>query len=318
MPVAGHLLFALRDKFGLDRVRNALPGSVASPGGASGDGDGDGRKARDNALKHAKQEVARRVLLAVPEEPGYIDVDALFAATPGADGSTRAAGGAATTTTLPVKLEICSGSGDWVVAHAAADMHTGPGQPARARWLALELRCDRAHQTLSKSVAAHWEHCAQQPLPQWAGTGPSPFGGLPNLAILSGDATKVLPRRLAPASIAALYVNHPEPPERTSGEGESQGAHLLTQAFFGEMHRVLADDGTLTIVTDNLPYGESLLRAVAKTAHEVLTKRRRGGGCSGRHPAGRWGRMKTATAGCGLIITATGCFTSHRRGSFSG
>jgi tRNA G46 methylase TrmB len=278
LPVAGHLLFALRDKFGLDRVRNALPGSVASPGGAPGDGDGDGRKARDTALKHAKQEVARRVLLAVPEEPGYIDVDALFAAAPGTDGSTRTAGGAATTTTLPVKLEICSGSGDWVVAHAAADMHTGPGQPARARWLALELRCDRAHQTLCKSVAAHWEHCAQMPLPQLAGTGPSPFGGLPNLAILSGDATKVLPRRLAPASIAALYVNHPEPPERTSGEGESQGAHLLTQAFFGEMHRVLADDGTLTIVTDNLPYGESLLRAVAKTAHEVLTKRRRGGG----------------------------------------
>ena len=282
LPVAGRLLFALRDKFGLDRIR----GTLASAQAPSGDGDGDGHQARDAVLKHAKQEVARRVLRTVPEEPGFIDVDELFATAAGTNGASAAAAataaaGANAAAALPVKLEICSGSGDWVVVHAAADMHTGPGQPARARWLALELRCDRVHQTLCKSIAAHWEHCAQLPLPQLAGPGPSPFGGLPNLALLSGDATKVLPRRIAALSVAEVHINHPEPPERTSGEGESQGAHLLTQAFFGEIHRVLTDNGTVTIVTDNLPYGESLLRALAKTAHEALVRRRNSGGVGG-------------------------------------
>ena len=50
-------------------------------------------------------------------------------------------------------------------------------------------------------------------------------------------------------SITAIYINHPEPPERTSGEGQSQGQHLLTQQFFDMMHRVLTPTGTTTRTT---------------------------------------------------------------------
>src|ERR1017187_3858097 len=47
-------------------------------------------------------------------------------------------------------------------------------------------------------------------------------------------------------------------------------------------------------------------------------KFRNGAACSVRPRAGRWARMKTATAACGSIITATDFFISRRMKNFSG
>ncbi|CAE7386954.1 Lmf1 [Symbiodinium sp. CCMP2456] len=48
---------------------------------------------------------------------------------------------------LPLKMEICSGNGDWVVAQAKAEQ-------GLANWMALELRHDRVHQIFSRLWAA--------------------------------------------------------------------------------------------------------------------------------------------------------------------
>ena len=77
------------------------------------------------------------------------------------------------------------------------------------------------------------------------------------------DATHVLSQHIAPGSIDTLFVNHPEPPERT-GEGSAQGKHLLTDPFFSLMRRALKPSGTVTIVTDSLPYALALADAVSK------------------------------------------------------
>ena len=67
----------------------------------------------------------------------------------------------------------------------------------------------------------------------------------------------------------SVFINHPEPPERTGGEAESQGSHLLTSAFFTCLHRVLkvqsktSDEPSLVIATDNLRYGRTLLQSLA-------------------------------------------------------
>jgi hypothetical protein len=71
--------------------------------------------------------------------------------------------------------------------------------------------------------------------------------------------------------VSHLFINHPEPPQQrasTEKEGkpsefDSEGSHLLTGAFFLHMHRVLGNEGLVTIVTDNLWYGQMLLRTVA-------------------------------------------------------
>ena len=50
------------------------------------------------------------------------------------------------------------------------------------------------------------------------------MGRLPNLAVVGGDAAAVLARHV-PACAAAVFVNHPEPPERSAGgEDASDGA----------------------------------------------------------------------------------------------
>ena len=85
-----------------------------------------------------------------------------------------------------------------------------------------------------------------------------------NCAVVCGDAAAVLADRVATASVDRIFVNHPEPPERTGGTDDSQGKHLYTDGVFGEMRRCLKPGGTLTIATDNRPYAESLAAAAAR------------------------------------------------------
>ena len=141
-----------------------------------------------------------------------------------------------------VKLEICSGTGDWVCAQAAAgtDVH----------WVALELRHDRVYNTLTKAI----------------------IEGIPNLSLLRGDAMRILPH-IPDGSVHGLFVNYPEPPQKTgrseeSGGAVSEGAHLLDEAFFRSVGRVLTSKGSLTILTDNLWYAKLLVRVIADTAAE--------------------------------------------------
>ena len=63
---------------------------------------------------------------------------------------------------------------------------------------------------------------------------------------------------LKASSLTRIYINHPEPPERTGGTDDSDGEHLLTQAFFRKLSQTLKPDGRIVIVTDNKNYGESL------------------------------------------------------------
>jgi tRNA G46 methylase TrmB len=146
--------------------------------------------------------------------------------------------------TLPLKLEIGCGAGEWVAAQAAAERGV-------ANWGALELRQDRAFATWCRAALA------------------TPTE-LSNLAVLRGDAHRIVESHLQPRSVNSVFINHPEPPERTGGESESQGSHLLTSAFFMCLHRVLkvqpktSVEPSLVIATDNLKYGRTLLQSLAK------------------------------------------------------
>jgi len=175
----------------------------------------------------------------------------------------------------PVKLEICSGTGEWALAQAEGD----PGSD----WVTLERRLDRVHQTFS-----------------WMA-----MKGLSNLCVLAGDASKVLPERLAAGSVQQIFVNHPEPPQQRGSDVEpsSQGAHLLTADFFASMHRVLGPGGLLTIVTDNLWYGRLLLRTVAGAG-----SRDRGalqGGCFSARPLTGANRREQETVGGFTLYAGT-------------
>lgn len=179
-------------------------------------------------------------------------------------------------------------SGEWVVAHAAADMYYESKKrdrndrtdnilsdiniKPRALWLALELRCDRVYHTLSRSIIENLlqrsKYMTSKNIEKKDDV--LAFGGLPNLALLSGDALHILPTHILPLSISAVYINHPEPPERTGGTDDSEGKHLLSQIFFYEIHRILKPNGVCTIVTDNLPYAKSILHSLGKVTQSYV------------------------------------------------
>lgn len=162
---------------------------------------------------------------------GRLRWDRVFA--PAAGGAKRRRGGDAPAP-LPVKLEICSGGGDWIAAQARTER-------GRAAWAALELRHERVHRIFT--------HMA--------------FGGLGNLAVLGGDAAQILPRHIRKASVEHVCVNFPEPPHHSGAEGAESRLHLLTPEFFRAMHRVVRTGGGVTIHSDSAAYTRSLARTAA-------------------------------------------------------
>ncbi|CAE7287678.1 trmB, partial [Symbiodinium pilosum] len=138
----------------------------------------------------------------------------------------------------PLKVELCSGEGEWVCAQAAADA-------GRASWACVENRRDRVFRTFSRALLT---------------------GVSPNLCVVSADAAVFL-RMLEAGSVAHVYVNFPEPPVRRGlGDADAEGAngsetgdavaapHLLTAETFRSVRRVLSSGGKLLIHSDNVTY----------------------------------------------------------------
>lgn len=171
----------------------------------------------------------RRALRRCFSSDGRIRWDKLFAADGAHTGRTGGSG-------LPVKVELASGTGDWVVAQANADA-------GAANWVACELKHDRVASILSRML----------------------MGGAANLAVVGGDGVAVLRHHVRARSVAHFFVNFPEPPHRWGTEDASSeltGA-LLTPDFFAAAHCALAAGGRLTIFSDNHRYCSSLARMVA-------------------------------------------------------
>lgn len=131
----------------------------------------------------------------------------------------------------PVKLEVCSGMGDWVVSRAAADARS-------ADWLAIEMRHNRVRMTWAKGVRAR----------------------LNNLAVLRGMAHEMLSSRVPEDSLSEIFVNYPDPPEWV---GSTQC--LVDAAFLLEAHRALTRGcGVLTLVTDDAGYAMRMCRELSR------------------------------------------------------
>jgi pentatricopeptide repeat protein len=283
--IAARLLLALRDKYGLDRCTLPALDNIVSGANSAEPNAVKLHKALKAGLKVAKTGAAAKVFAAVDADSGCINFPALFTPLNTTTDVTASAGGVTTEhlSTLPVKLEICSGDGEWVVAQAGADWVTEAGtrgaavanvsagvrQP-KALWVALELRCDRIQHTLAHYLLSRPTTPPASAPSTAANNSAGADHALHNLALLSGNAAKIIPERMASGSIAEIFVNHPQPPDRVTGGGgahagsdKNQGSHLLTQDFLAQLLRVLKVNGTVTIVTDNQSYGKSLAASLA-------------------------------------------------------
>jgi len=136
---------------------------------------------------------------------------------------------------LPLKMEICSGNGDWVAAQADSES-------SKANWVALELRHDRVYSIYSRMV----------------------YGSLSNLAVLGGDASSIVERNVKKETVSQVCINFPEPPHWSGNESAESKLHLLTPAFFLALWKILKSKGRLTIFSDNYLYCQSLAASLGQ------------------------------------------------------
>ena len=131
---------------------------------------------------------------------------------------------------LPIKLEICSGHGDWIIEKASKSLNS-------ANWLALELRFERVYTIFSKLT----------------------FKNLENLIILSGEASYILSNYIEASSLEEIFINYPDPPV-----WEYSQWLLITEKFLRIINNLLIKGKCLTIVTDDKDYAGLMIREFKK------------------------------------------------------
>jgi pentatricopeptide repeat protein len=150
-------------------------------------------------------------------------------------------------TKRPVNIELGCGSGEWAAAQAIAT--TG-----RAYWVALELRHSRVYDVFARIV----------------------FENISNLCVVGGDAIELMSHHVAEETVSHFFVNHPEPPQQVANASfedvarRSEGRHMLGSRCFRLMHAALESRGRVTIVTDNLWYGTTLLHVLEKAGTNLF------------------------------------------------
>ncbi|EKX33941.1 hypothetical protein GUITHDRAFT_166337 [Guillardia theta CCMP2712] len=112
----------------------------------------------------------------------------------------------------PLHVELCAGSGEWVLDRAGVE---------DANWVAVEYRYDRAHEILTRRSLL----------------------GLNNLVVLNLDAALVCSDLLRPASVRSMFLRFPEP--------MGAGSVFFSPSFLRAVHKNLEPNGTFNIVTDD-------------------------------------------------------------------
>lgn len=128
----------------------------------------------------------------------------------------------------PLCVEYCSGNGAWIAAKAQANPHQN--------WVAVERKFERVQKIWSK-------------IKNYA---------LDNLLIICGEGHRATNEYFPDTSVDAVFINFPDPwPKKRHAK------HRIVQpAFILEMKRILKDQGTLTLVTDDEAYSKSMIEDV--------------------------------------------------------
>ena len=133
----------------------------------------------------------------------------------------------------PVRLEVCSGHGDWIATRAAED--------PESNWIGLEMRPDRVFLIWSKMVLAQADRA--------------------NMMVLGGTAEDTMAAQLAAGSVEEVFVNCSDPPV-----WHGSRMRLIDDAFLAQAHRVLAPSKQLVIVTDDAAYASAIVRQLGLSA----------------------------------------------------
>lgn len=150
-----------------------------------------------------------------------------------------------------IVVELGAGDGDWVMHQASVPSNS-------ANWMAFELRCDRIYHIFGRCLLngiPSQEYSCLYMLP---------------VGFFGGNAISIFHHLVDTNSIAHVFSNFPEPPERNSNSEICQGKHLLTLDFLLDCKRVLQEHGKLTILSDNLLYLTSIGAELSHYAQQEM------------------------------------------------
>jgi tRNA (guanine-N7-)-methyltransferase len=133
-------------------------------------------------------------------------------------------------TDKPVKIEFCSGNGDWVAHRASLE--------PEVHWVSVEKLFARVRKIWAK-LKNH---------------------RLNNLFCICGEALNSTKRYLPSESVNEVYVNFPDPwPKKKHAK-----YRLIQMPFVNEIHRILHCGGTVTLVTDDDIYSEQMIEVLGQ------------------------------------------------------
>jgi hypothetical protein len=185
----------------------------------------------------------------ITNDNGSLNLHRIFSA---GIGPTRTSKKGMTKKTQRIEVEFGAGFGDWIVQKAMDDPKTN--------FIALELRADRVAQIFAKTALLS----------------SNTTRSTNNLCVIGGDGRLILSRFLGPASVDALYVNHPEPPTQTCGMDSTvllsivndgpEPDHMLhsTVLIAAATSLKRSGKGRLVIVTDNRWYARLISATLVK------------------------------------------------------
>ncbi len=126
----------------------------------------------------------------------------------------------------PIKIEFCSGNGQWIAQRAASDPTTN--------WVAVEMKLERTRKIWCKIKNLK----------------------LDNLFIINGEGEFASRNYLPKNSVQEIFINFPDPwPKRHHARHR-----LVKPSFVQAIAELLTDQGSVTIVTDDLSYSEWTLK----------------------------------------------------------
>ena len=145
-------------------------------------------------------------------------------------------------------LEVAAGNGEWALAQAAASSSSSSKNNKNKVWIASELRRDRSCDIFNRICVSK----------------------LQNIAVVSGDAFRLLRESIPPNSLHQIFINFPEPPHHSGDEKSRNDKALLNKEFFVAAHMALKKKdkngdggGGLTIYSDNERYMHTLAKMIS-------------------------------------------------------
>ncbi len=126
----------------------------------------------------------------------------------------------------PVKIEFCSGNGQWIAQRAVED--------PSSNWVAVEMKYGRTRKIWSKIKNLE----------------------LNNLFVVNGEGAAASQLYFPKNSVQEIYINFPDPwPKR-----HHERHRIVKTSFVKIMADLLNEKGTVTIVTDDTFYSEWTLK----------------------------------------------------------